>query len=335
MRLHAFRKDGAPATVLAPARPETAAPRRATTGLWLRLERCPACGSPAVRARHRLPNRIYAFGDETIRLPQSGIAVHDCAQCDLVYKDVVPDPRFLSEVFDRQAGKKWMEPYDFGPDVAELKRVAGGDLADVLDVGAGNGALLGSCTAGGIRGRRSALDVVPHPGLEQHLAGEFIQGFLDAPLTWSGRPYQAVTLFDVLEHLYFPHVAFANLRQLTDRRGLVLIETGNVESGWPRRYGAGEWWYVGLFEHHVFWSRRSLEHMARRHGFRILRLEERRHKSRVTGDTLRAAKDLLKVGLYRASRGAYASLAARLGKLGAQPWSPFARDHLRVFLEKL
>ena len=303
---------------------------------WLEVGRCPACGCGRIASRRALPGAGYAFGDERIGFPASGIGVAVCAQCDLVYKTVVPQPAFLSEVFARQAGKKWMEAYDFSIDFPELRRFAGGEIADVLDVGAGNGALLEACAKAGVRGRRSALDVLAHPGLDQCLAGEFIAGFVDAAtLEWSRRPYHVVTLFDVLEHLYFPRLAFRNLRALVRDGGLVFIETGNVESHWPRRYGLEEWWYVRLFEHHLFWSRTSLERLVDEHGFRVVSWEERRHKSRAAAPAIRTTRDLLKVGLYCASPVTYTGLAGMLGKEGAQPWSPFTRDHIRVCLQKV
>ncbi|MBI3897915.1 MAG: class I SAM-dependent methyltransferase [Gammaproteobacteria bacterium] len=302
---------------------------------WLTVDRCPSCGSTRVRERHALSNTFYFFGNERIHFPDRGIAVLVCTDCRLVYKNVLPTPDFLAQVFRRQTGMKWMESNDFSLEVAELKRVAGSGLRDVLDIGAGNGDFLKSCAIGGIRGRLSALDVVVHPGLMRYLTGEFIQGFADVTrLHWSGKPYQVVTLFDVLEHLYSPLLAFKNLQRLVKRGGWVLLETGNVDSEWPRRYGLSKWWYVDLFEHHVFWSRRSLEHIARRCGFDIVYLQERRHKSRLSPLSLHTAKDLIKVFFYCTARGAYASLAAHLGKRGAQPWDPFTRDHIRAVLRR-
>lgn len=319
-----------PATMCAPSTAiEEASPR------WLEIERCPSCASERVQARDTLRTSRYFFGDEEIHFPASGIQVLTCADCGLVYKNVLPDPQFLSQVFRRQAGKKWMESHDFSNEIAELKRVAGADLSEVLDVGAGNGDLLKRCAAAGIGGRLSALDVLPHPGLERQLAGEFIQGFLDAEhLQWSGTPYQAVTLFDVLEHLYSPERAFENLRDLVKPDGLALLETGNVQSTWPRRFGIAPWWYVCLFEHHIFWSYRALEHIAKRHGFEIVWFQECRHKARRDMLTLPTVKDWLKVCFYYATGDAYMNVATYFGKRGSQPCDPFTRDHIRVFLRR-
>jgi len=283
--------------------------------------------------RVRLAGSSYAFGSEHFDYPANGIPLLRCRECDLVYKGLVPDRHFLAEVFTRQAGEKWMEPYGFASDAQQLIGLTGNRDFDVLDIGAGSGTLLNACQVAGVSGRRSALDVIAHPGVFGHINGEFIRGFLDeeAP-EWSTEPYDVVTLFDVLEHLYRPQVAFRNLRRLVRKDGVVLIETGNVASYWPRRYGLGQWWYARLFEHHVFWCRKSMERIAAANGLRITAWRECRHKLRRGLQPMTVTRDLVKVGCYRASPSMYGQLAARLGKVGAQPWSPVARDHVRVVL---
>lgn len=238
---------------------------------WQTVERCPACGAYEVSERGPLPGSAYMFGDEKIDYPAAGIPLATCAECSLTYKGIVPQPGFLAQCFSRQAGKVWMDDYAFESEICLLKKMIGSDCFDVLDVGASNGALLKACSRANVTGRRSALDVIAHPGLEAQLSGELINGFLDsAPLSWSGVPYGVVTLFDLLEHLYEPVYAFENLRTLVDKDGVVLLETGNVESYWPRKFGRANWWYVTLLEHHIFWSRRTLTKFAERHGFAVV-----------------------------------------------------------------
>jgi len=185
--------------------------------LWSVVARCPACGAVERHSRGAIAERYYLFGDEKVPTPASGIQMYACAGCALVYKSPVPDPVFLAGVFERQMGSKWMAPYDYTDDVAALRRLCGREDFDLLDVGAAGGDLLAACAAAGVSGRRSALDVVRFPGLERSLNGEFIDGFLDSPsLSWSGKPYDVVTAFDVIEHLNDPFVAFANLRSLVN-----------------------------------------------------------------------------------------------------------------------
>jgi len=302
---------------------------------WLTVARCPACES-APDTTMPLPDRDYMFGDERIPFPDDGVGLSTCADCGLHFKATLPAPLSLSQVFERQAGKKWMEPYDFHDESVEIQRLANGLHADVLDVGSGSGAFLGALRRWSAEGRRSALDVVQHPGCAEQVDGEFIHGLIDSQLLrWSSQPYDIVTLFDVLEHLYAPQVAFENLRNLVRDNGLVLIETGNANSFWPRHYGAHHWWYVRLFEHHVFWTRESLERIAEQFGFRLLIWRQLRHKARRVLPLPKVLNQLFQMGLYRTAPGLYPRIAPLLGKYWTQPWSPFAPDHFRVVLRKL
>jgi cyclopropane fatty-acyl-phospholipid synthase-like methyltransferase len=300
---------------------------------WLNVDRCPACESPPQQTA-RLPESGYVFGDERIEFPSGGISIAHCSTCELAYKTVLPAPASLAQVFERQAGKKWMERYDFRDEVIELHRLMGGN-PDLLDIGSGNGALLEAWAHQQANGRRSALDVVLHPGGASHINGEFIRGLIDSEvLRWNREPYDIVTLFDVVEHLYAPQIAFRNLRALVRDHGLVVIESGNVASDWPQRYGTHHWWYARLFEHHIFWSRRAIERIAERFGFRLLLWRDLRHKARTALPLHQKLNDAAQVALYKMAPRLYPRLAPLLGKYWTQPWSPFTCDHFRVVLRK-
>lgn len=303
---------------------------------WMMVGRCPSCDAGARQDRGAIPEHTYVFGGEQVPLPRDGIHLYQCAACGLAYKSQVPDPAFLAGVFERQMGTKWLAPHDYAQEVAALRGLFAGGGFDLIDVGAAGGDLLAACAAAQIAGRRSALDVVRYPGLERSLSGEFIEGFLDdAALSWSGRHYDVVTVFDVFEHLHRPRNAFANLRALLRPGGLAIIESGDSQSAWPRRFGLSHWWYARLIEHHIFWSRQSLQLCAAEHGFEVLEWRQVRHKSRRQLRLLKIARDLLKTGLYRVAPDSYAGLAGLLGKEGNQPCSPLARDHFRAWLKRL
>lgn len=300
---------------------------------WTLVECCPVCGSQAVAANASLPDKHYVFEKQAIPLPESGVAVSRCGVCSAFYKSQVPSPAFLARVFGQFAEAKWKSSDDLSPEMRILQRLWGADKLDLLDVGAADGALLAAHAATGLKGRRSAFDVMRYSGIERHLDGELIEGFLDDPLpSWSREPYDVVTLFDVAEHLYRPQAAFENLRALTRPGGLVLIETGNSESLCPRRFGIQQWWYVRLLEHHLFWSRRSLAYIAAAHGFKVVYWRENRHKSRRRRAAGRIALDTAKSALYCVAPRHYASIAHAFGGQGNQPWFPLVRDHFQACL---
>lgn len=299
---------------------------------WVTVEVCPACRSSARISSAAMELREYRHGDAIIPLPEREIYLVQCGGCRLVYKDTLPSSAFLTNVFSDQAGKMWNNGYDFKREAEAVENRVRTKEYDVLDLGASNGDLLRALGGGG---RRSALDIVMYPGLESALRGEYIDGLVDDEhLHWSGSPYDVVTMFDVLEHLYSPELAFANLRSLTKPGGFVVAETGDADSAWPRRFGVHRWWYACRFEHHVLWSREPLERLAKRHGFRLIEFERKRHKQRAIMPFWRDLVDVAGVALYKIAPAAYGKLTGVVGKYRPQPWSPFARDHFRAVLER-
>ena len=94
--------------------------------------------------------------------------------------------------------------------------------------------------------------------------------------------------------------------------------------------GAQRWYYVDVFEHHVFWSEKSLQFAAMKHNFKIVRLIRKQHKYvRAFPYTLKL-KLTVKTLLYKISPTLY----HRINRVGfdVQPASPFARDHLFAVL---
>lgn len=300
---------------------------------WQRVESCPACHEQ--RTEELIPLRIdeYRLGSELIRLPKDGINLVRCPRCSLLFKDVLPTPDSLSRRFARDVESVWSSEYRFQDEKHLIADLIDTPSADVLDVGASDGSFLEALS--GCGGRRSALDVVVHPELPARISGESIKGFIDEPeIHWQERPYDVATAFDVIEHLYDPDQAFVNLRRFVKPGGFVIVETGDSESAWPRMFGIGSWWYTALVAHHVFWSERSLRYNAAKHGFRVLRFKQKRHKSRSSKLTPNLLKESTKAMLYRSAPGTYAKVASAAGKASTQPSSPFVRDHFRTVLQK-
>ena len=306
-------------------------------GHWVARDACPACGEAGQARKEKLRLREYRFGDAVIEVPEPGISVVRCPSCGLLFKDLLPSPHFQSEIFSEQAEKYWKGGHDFQDEARAIIRLVGTHSFDLLDIGAAGGGLLEALES--VKGRLSALDVMVYPSLAPRIRGEFIRGLADSEdLSWSQKPYDVVTMFDVAEHLYEPKQVFANLQRLVKPGGFVMMETGNSQSYWPREVGPGSWWYAAFFEHHIFWSRPSLEKMATRHEFRLVSFTQKRHKEETPAAIRRHASWIAKAVLYRLTPGGYRSLASAAGTSGAGPWAPFIknyeRDHFRAVLQK-
>jgi hypothetical protein len=143
-------------------------------------------------------------------------------------------------------------------------------------------------------------------------------------LNWSGRPYDVVTAFDVLEHIYAPSVAMANLRALTKSGGIVIIETGDTDSVTPDELR--RWYYLAYFEHHIAWNARAIAAIADRFAFDVLSVEQKRHKlvEKESGEL----KALIKYHGFKLSPRIYHALQY------STPSKPNAKDHLRIVLRR-
>lgn len=139
-----------------------------------------------------------------------------------------------------------------------------------------------------------------------------------------------VTAFDVLEHVYAPSAALANLRALTRPGGIVVIETGDTDA-----IAADEltvWYYLSLFEHHIAWNARAIAAIADRFAFDVLSIEQKRHKL-VEKESFEP-KALIKYNLFRLSPRVYHTLQQWGGFNGTTPMTPNAKDHFRVILRR-
>jgi ubiquinone/menaquinone biosynthesis C-methylase UbiE len=300
---------------------------------WLKVNKCPLCIDSKPYSLGYIERNTYKFGNTEIFFPQDKISLYKCESCKIVYKSYVPSPKFIGEVFEKELGNIWSEHYDFNAEINLINNLFQGNSFDLLDIGASNGQLLKAASE--TKGRRSALDIVQNNQLKTYLRGEFIEGFLDDQnLSWSQNQYDVVTLFDVVEHVYSPQQIFKNLSSFVKQEGYVLIETGNSESVWSKKFGIQNWWYVHLFEHHIFWDKVSLENIAKDYGFETIKFIEKKSKNIKNLNLRTKIKSIIKSNLYSLDPKIYTTILDTLNKSTIQPFSPFTKDHFLMILRK-
>lgn len=304
---------------------------------YVQLDRCPACGAKPAGDSIARPIALESYYWGAHRIPaRSGstrVGVRVCSCCGLRYKNLAAGSESLRSLFSDISETAWESRYSYARETRILRKYFPAQQVSVLEVGAGQGGFLRAVAP--LACRLSALDIVRFAECEQLLRGEYIVGLLDSEhLQWSGEPYDFVAMFDVAEHLYDVRQGFENLHQLVRPGGVVLIETGNAQSTWPRRYGPENWWYLNLLEHHVAFDPESLRRAVRAAGFEVVSMEKKRHKERCVAPPLLVCKDLVKSLVYRLMPSNYARAMARLGFAEIQPMQPFARDHLQAVLRK-
>ena len=228
---------------------------------------CPSCNGKG-KEIDQLNAGVYHFGNLDIPYPMKNngsIPIIECIKCGLIYKYWTPTPEDMRLVYESTATSVWKSKKSSSSRSIEkelvIKFSEKKENIDVIDIGSSDGGLLSQIQ--GICGRCSGLDVVKNTKCKEYITGEYIQGFVEESFNWSRKPYDVVTAFDLLEHLYKPSEAFNNISKLIKPGGVLIAQTGNPSFA---EMEFGTWWYLNLFEHHICWSEKALYSISLRYG---------------------------------------------------------------------
>lgn len=235
----------------------------AMTAVWIA---CPACGEDRSKPRFH----------------KHGFAVVRCRTCGVSYVNPRPQPAQLAEWYDgayfAQAGASHLRHGAIKEATAKLRLellqsvVSKGRLADV---GCGGGffaaaARTGGWAAVGLEPSRDAAGLALRQGLPVAV------GCLET-LPFADSRFDAITMFDVIEHVFSPAACLAEARRLLVPGGRLLIETPNM-AGWLPRLLGPRHPYVRPPEHLTYFTPASLRRLLERQGYRIERLLTRAPK---------------------------------------------------------
>lgn len=159
--------------------------------------------------------------------------------------------------------------------------------ARVLDVGCSRGSFLEAGLSMGFQmeGVEPAANIAAaarESGLKVHT------GFLQDQ-RFPSASFDAVTLFEVVEHLKQPLPLLIECRRVLKTGGVLLISTGNAES-WTVRHMRERWDYFQIAKdggHISFFNPHSMELLATRAGFKVERIETARVKFHDKGEVSR------------------------------------------------
>lgn len=273
---------------------------------------CPLCGADdyVVRFEERLggievdPQVHYtstsqAFGEH-------GRIVR-CRSCSLVYMNPRPHHQSVQDNYaavedtryvDEEQGR--VETFSESLDLV-ARYVPSGRL---LDVGCHVGTFLDLAEkrgydVTGVEPSRWAAEVA-----RTRIAGAVHVGVVeDAPLPDAG--YDAVTMWDVVEHLPDPALTVRSVYAALRPGGVFALSTMDVDSLFARVAGSRWPWYMQM--HLVYFSRRTLTELLRREGFQI---------ADVVSHTRRVRLSYLASRLEAYSQPAARAVGASLERLG-------------------
>lgn len=150
-----------------------------------------------------------------------------------------------------------------------LTQIAGGP-GRLLDLGCGDGYFLTAATrvgwkCSGIERNAASVSHARALGHDIHL-GSIASGVGNAT-----GPFDAVTMWGVLQLTYDTASLLARVRALLGKRGLLALGLSNFDS-LDRRLLRGRWWGLGLPQHLYHFEPRSIERLLTQCGFRIVRV---------------------------------------------------------------
>lgn len=231
-----------------------------------------------VPAAHRLARRSHdprgfppvscriCRGPLQPRFAVNGCRLVACARCGFVQVTEQPDAQQLEAMYE--AGYFSHAKYaDLATQQTEnrrrlalMRRYLAATGARVLDAGCGSGDFIADArthyTMSGFDISEAAITMARErlPGLDGRLWSGAFDALPDAP----NEAYQAICLWDVIEHLWDPVDACRRLLGLLEPGGYLFISTPNIGAPLARLLGKG-WAFMTPPEHLSFFTRQAME----------------------------------------------------------------------------
>jgi SAM-dependent methyltransferase len=256
--------------------------RKKTVSSDRHVDECPVCGEADVRHLLQAPDRFHGR--------QQRYTLVRCSACSLVWLSHPPEPaemfehytsdyhRLISSAGD--APQRW----GFRKEALARHKPLGGSL---LDLGCSSGAFLESLKDGPWKPSGIEMSAEGAKTAEQRSGAQvFVGNILDAP--FPAESFEAITCFDVLEHLYEPRRVMERVSEWLKPGGIFYVLVPNVDSAEARAFGS--YWHGLELPRHLFhYSPESLRFLAECAGLQTLTLETRRNSA--VGTSLRYVWD--------------------------------------------
>lgn len=145
----------------------------------------------------------------------------------------------------------------------------------LLDVGCSSGAFLNTAVKLGFRAE--GVEPAPKAAATAQAAGLKVHQGLLQEAGYADGQFDAITLFEVIEHLQQPLELLHECQRILRPGGILLIGTGNAAS-WSMAAMGARWEYLDIAKHggHVsFFSPGSIASLAQRGGFSVAAVHTR------------------------------------------------------------
>lgn len=287
-----------------------------------------ACPAPPAGQANGDPGRLYR-----------------CRVCTLGQRHPIPDADAIAAMYIDASPDEMDYAYDENPAWStsrELLLARFGERADVkvLDIGCHTGAFLaglpGSWARHGVESAREPSRVAR----EDHAINVVAGRIEDVSDTWVGT-FDAVSMFDVLEHLPDPGAGIAWASRLLKPGGVLLVSSADLDAWTFRWLGSGHW-YLQTPQHLCVVSRSYLKGMADSHGLDVQGAHSIPHRRATLPTRIGESLQALYWGMRR-RRGAW-RIPHRilqtlpglrsLRHMQSVPWTMTLNDHLLGLYER-
>ena len=273
---------------------------------------CVACGEQVVPTR-------------AIRFRKAGLEIARCSSCGLMFRATLPTEAELAEIYDssyffsavRDTGGQGYDDYladaDLHRGVAQKRLALLAHFVSpglLLDVGAAAGFFVAEAVAAGWDARGIDISAGMVEWGREHL-GVLLERQSLAALDAQPGTFDAVVMWDYLEHALDPAIDLARAHELLRPNGVVALSTG--DAGSPAAKLSGSRWHLLTPRHHnYFFTVPSLRRLLGRLGFEVVyaRHPGVRYSGRYLAYKLRTVLD---AALVRRAADAVAN--SRLGAL--------------------
>lgn len=235
---------------------------------------CTLCGSAAGELLYRV--------SQTDTAPVATLQMMQCKQCGVWYLSPRPSRAEMAQYYSADyvpyvRGKEQrgsiLGRFEYHWGLLKKYRVLRRYITQghLLDVGCGAGDFLAFVRARGWT--VTGIDISPAAvavAKREHSL-EILQGNLFSA-AYPANHFDAVTLWDVLEHLHSPRETLVEIRRVLKPRGWLFLSLPNVESVDSRLFGA---YWAGLMSprHLYLFPQKTLQQLLREHNFLIHSVE--------------------------------------------------------------
>jgi SAM-dependent methyltransferase len=274
-------------------------------------------------------------------LPDAGRLLR-CDRCGLAQRSPCPSEESLAELY-RETPAEDMD-YAFDKNSAWVAarqllqaRMQDLEMPQVLDIGCHTGTFLAGLPMTwrrfGVESAAGPVEVARRRGVE--IIAPRLQ---DVGANWHGR-FDAVCLFDVLEHLPDPAAGVSTASRLLRHGVLLLASTADFDA-WTWKLARGRHWYLQSPQHLSIASPRFFRHVATGNGLDVERVDRIPHRrgsfTERMGDRMATLYWEMRSrgGLYRLPQRAMHAIPglSRLRHRQSVPWSMRLTDHVFVAL---